>query len=132
MSPHLPAGHNLRICSGSSWQRVAIATAMLWFMLISTYVCNASSGRVVAWGCNEPGQPNAPPHATNIVAVAAGHHHGLALRADHTVISWGSQTNVPPQATNVIAISACESNNLALRADGTVVAWGDNAYGENQ
>jgi Regulator of chromosome condensation (RCC1) repeat len=132
MSPQIPARHNLRNCPGSPGQLVVTAIAMLWLMLISTSVCNAASGRVVAWGCNDSGQINVPPDATNVIAIDGGEHHSLALRADHSVIAWGSQSTVPPEATNVVAISACESNNLALRADGTVVAWGDNAYGQNQ
>jgi len=99
---------------------------------IESPAVNLSVVNVLAWGCNESGQTDVSPAATNVIAVAGGQHHSLALRADRTVISWGSQTNVPPEATNVIAISANGSNNLALRAGGTVVAWGDNAYGENQ
>jgi len=51
-----------------------------------------------------------PPAATNIVAVAAGGSHSMALRDNGSVIAWGSnwdgQTNVPPTATNVVAIAA--------------------------
>jgi hypothetical protein len=70
----------------------------------------------------------------NIVAVAAGGSHQLALRDDGTVFAWGSntsgQTNVPAGATNVIAIAAGTSHSLALRADGTVVGWGLNTSGQ--
>jgi hypothetical protein len=124
--------HNCQGLTGLPGQSIAFALALVWFMLISTSLSNAAVGRVVAWGCNFSGQTNVPPDATNVIAVAAGQNHSLALRADHTVIAWGSQTDVPAEATNIIAISACGSNNLALRADGSVVAWGDNAYGENQ
>jgi len=63
----------------------------------------------------------------NIVAVAAGGAHQLALRDDGTVFAWGNnasgQTNVPSGATNVIAIAAGDNHCLALRADGMVIGW---------
>ena len=62
------------------------------------------------------------------VAIAAGYYHSLALRSDHTVVAWGSQSTVPASATNVVAIAGGWWHSLALRADGTVVAWGDNSY----
>lgn len=79
-------------------------------------------------------QTNVPPSATNIIAIAAGGFHSLALRADSTVVAWGEntygQTNVPSGLSNVIAIAAGSYHSLALRRDGTVVAWGDNDYGQ--
>ncbi len=64
----------------------------------------------------------------DVVGIAAGEWHSLALRHDGTVIAWGNnaygQTNVPPGLTNVVAIAAGYYHNLALKADGTVVAWG--------
>lgn len=79
-------------------------------------------------------QTNVPPAATNIVAIAAGAFHSLALRADGLVFSWGEndygQTNVPPGLSNVVAIAAGNYHNVALRDDGTIVAWGDNVYGQ--
>lgn len=87
---------------------------------------------VVAWGYNYSGQTNVPPAATNVVAVAGGQLHCLAMRAEGTLIGWGvnssGQTNVPAAATNVVAIAAGANHNLALRAGGTVIAWGDNSY----
>lgn len=65
---------------------------------------------------------------TNVVALAAGKDHSLALRADGTVLCWGGndwgQTNVPPRLSNVVAVAAGADHSLALRRDGTVVAWG--------
>jgi alpha-tubulin suppressor-like RCC1 family protein len=91
-------------------------------------------GRVVAWGAGALGQTNLPPGLTNVVAIAAGSVHSLALRSDGTVRAWGGgsrgETNVPPGLSNVIAIAAAGfyGNNygysLALKSDGTVVGWG--------
>ena len=70
----------------------------------------------------------APPGLSNIVGIASGEWHQLALTADGTVLVWGDnylgQTNLPPDLTNVVAIAAGENHSCALRADGTVVAWG--------
>jgi alpha-tubulin suppressor-like RCC1 family protein len=69
---------------------------------------------------------------TNVIAIAAGRYHSLALKPDGTVAAWGlyGQTNVPAGLTNVITIAAGGHHNLALKQDGTVVAWGGNGYGQ--
>ena len=91
-------------------------------------------GTVVAWGQNNYGQTNVPPGLTDVIAVAAGAAHSLALKADGTVVAWGSnyngQTNVPANLTNVIAIACGNYHCLAVRNDGTVAAWGDNTDGQ--
>jgi hypothetical protein len=65
---------------------------------------------------------------TNVISVAAGDSHSLALTADGRVESWGwdnfGQTEVPASATNVVAVAAGFQHSLALTAAGTVVAWG--------
>lgn len=126
-----------------------------------------SGGQVYAWGTNQHGQLgdgtyglNSPSASTavpqlvgglsNVVAVASGLYHNLALRADGTVWAWGrnyygqcgigSRTLVEPYGlvspqqvsglTNVVAISAGFEHSLALKADGTAWAWGRNANGQ--
>jgi len=89
-------------------------------------------GQIAAWGRNDYGQTVVPPGLSNVVMVAGGGAggtagHTLALRADGTVIAWGSsgaQTNVPTAATNMVAIAAGGLHSLALRANGTVMGWG--------
>lgn len=100
---------------------------------------------------------NLPPWP--IVQFWGGGRHSMALLADGSVWTWGSDVsgklgdgNVSPSynVTNndsflplrvhgpgnvgylnsIIAISAGESHNTALRADGTVWAWGWNAMGQ--
>ena len=83
---------------------------------------------MVSWGL-----PNAvPASATNVVSIAAGWGHSLALRADGAIVAWGDnsygQCNVPASATNVVAISAGYYHSLALRSDGTLLAWGAKYY----
>ena len=75
-----------------------------------------------------------PDNLTNVVAVAAGSSHFLALKHDGTVVAWGDnsagQTNVPSNLSGVVAIAAGPYHSLALRNDGTVIAWGYNAQGQ--
>jgi hypothetical protein len=83
---------------------------------------------VVAWGDNDYGQTNVPVEATNVMAIAGGGFHNLALQTNGTVVAWGAddygQTNVPADLTNVVAIAAGYAHSLALQANGTVVGWG--------
>jgi len=83
---------------------------------------------VLAWGSNLRGQTKVPSSATNVISIAAGDLHTLALRSDGTVVAWGDneygQTNVPLSATGVVAIAAGWQRSVALRADGTAVSWG--------
>lgn len=85
---------------------------------------------MIAWGYNQFGQTNIPSGLSNVVAIAGGGLHSLALKSDGTVVAWGynqfSQTNVPPQLSNVVAIAGGENHSLAIQSDGTVVIWGDN------
>lgn len=91
-------------------------------------------GTVVAWGSNTLGQTNVPPDLTNVVAIAAGSVHSVALKSDGTVRAWGGghrgETNVPSGLSNVVAVAAAGfyGNNygycLALKDDGTVTGWG--------
>ena len=82
--------------------------------------------KLTAWGTNGLGQTNVPPNLTNIIAVAAGSAHSVALNADGSVVVWGQTRITPVGLTRVAAIAAGEAHTLALRSDGTVVAWGRN------
>jgi alpha-tubulin suppressor-like RCC1 family protein len=70
---------------------------------------------------------------TNIIAVAAGRTHSLALRDNGTVIGWGrysehdrgGEMNLPPGLTNIVAIAAGWDFSLALAKSGRVVEWGE-------
>ena len=125
-------------------------------------------GTVVAWGQNSFGElGNATTtnsltptqvqgiggvgQLTNVVAVAGGGYHSLALRSDGSVVAWGNNsagqlgdgttttrtTPVPVEGiggagtlTGVVAVAGGGYHSLALRSDGTVVAWGYNGDGE--
>ncbi len=105
---------------------VALPTS---FVLVAT-----PHPQVVAWGAVTP----LPPGINNVVAVAAGTYHSLALKADGTVVespltSFSNslqQGVVPAGLNNVVAVSAGQNLCLALLADGTVVQWGNNFSGK--
>jgi alpha-tubulin suppressor-like RCC1 family protein len=86
---------------------------------------------------------------SNIVAVATGDSHALALQNDGTLWAWGNNGNgrlgdgtttsfqvLPVQVSGfgpgsgVVAISAGIVHNLALKSDGSVWAWGFNGSGQ--
>jgi uncharacterized repeat protein (TIGR01451 family) len=75
-----------------------------------------------------------PAGLNDVVAIAAGLGHSLALKRDGTVVVWGDsrlgQLRVPAGLNDVVAIAAGGFHSLALKRDGTVVAWGGNAVGQ--
>jgi len=77
------------------------------------------------------GIASAPFGLSNVVAIAAGGEHCLALKSDGTVVSWGSSrhglTNVPPDLSNIIGIAAGTLSSYAIRSNGTIVGWGASA-----
>ena len=88
-------------------------------------------GTVVAWGTPES---RPPAGLRNVVALAAGDGHLLALDSQGRVTAWGvnddGQTDVPPGLSGVMAIAAGRSHSVALRRDGSVVAWGRSDEGQ--
>jgi alpha-tubulin suppressor-like RCC1 family protein len=130
-----------------------------------------SDGTLWAWGYGVYGQlgdgtynsirsspvqvvgPNGQGFLTDIIAVAGGDRHSLALKSDGTVWAWGDNSvgqlgdggteeafsAAPVQVvspngqgflTGVVAISAGLYHSLAVKSDGTLWAWGYNREGE--
>jgi hypothetical protein len=93
----------------------------------------APSSPVIAWGNNSEGQTRVPS-LENVIAVAAGAEHSLALTSAGTVVAWGDntsgQTTVPTGAlTGVTQIAAGFNHNVVRKSDGTLLAWGASGYG---
>jgi hypothetical protein len=108
----------------------------LSFLLAATSTVRAGSvpNKIWAWGSDYYGEIDVPPGLTNVLAIAAGINHSMALKADGTVVVWGDntydETNVPAGLSNVVSIAAGGAHCLALKSDGTVVAWGWNVDGQ--
>ena len=117
----------------------------------------ATNGTVWAWGWNMSQQlgagtfssmvwtPTPTLNLSNVIAVATGNDHSLALRADGSVWGWGDNSAgqlgdgttvnrgspvLVGGVSNVVAIAAGQSHSVALRFDGTVWAWGKNDLGQ--
>ena len=82
---------------------------------------------------------------SQVIAVAAGDFHSLAVKADGTLWSFGQNgsgqlgngtttfSTVPVQVTSlagVVEVAGGSSHSLALMSDGTVWAWGLNTSGQ--
>ena len=69
---------------------------------------------------------------SNVVSIAGGGTHELALKKDGTIVAWGTDTYgaaaVPPGLDHVKAIAASQNQSMVLKQDGTVVAWGNNYF----
>ena len=131
-----------------------------------------SDGSVWAWGRNNYGQlgdgtdtnrytpiqvlgPGGVGYLNNIIAIAAGGYHSIALKSDSSVLTWGRNNSGqlgigisigtfrtiknPIQVLNsdsmgyldsIIKIAAGMEHSLALKSDSTLWAWGNNAYGQ--
>jgi len=93
-----------------------------------------TAGMVVAWGDNSGDQTLVPGNLEDVVSIAGGDYHSLALRRDGTLVAWGyngdGQTTVPTNALRFVAIASGAAHNLAIKENGTPVAWGRNDYGQ--
>jgi alpha-tubulin suppressor-like RCC1 family protein len=101
---------------------------------ITGLVAQLSVSPILAWGDDSAGQLDVPIGTTDVVAVAVGGDHSLALRSDGSVVAWGDnsfgQSSVPQSVSSIVSLAAGDSHSLALRADGAVIAWGDSSSGQ--
>jgi uncharacterized delta-60 repeat protein len=92
----------------------------------------------VTWGkiYNGTSYVNAvlPTLPQDVTAFALGEAHGMALRANGSVVPWGKtrvvneyvDAYVPSGLSDIVAIASGANHVLALRQNGLVVAWGSN------
>ncbi len=79
----------------------------------------------------------------NVVQIAMGDYHALALKNDGTVWSWGDNFNkqlghpeIPARSSaqqvhglsNIIQIAAGFLSSMAVRSDGKVLSWGNGSF----
>jgi len=68
-----------------------------------------------------------PAGLGNVVGIAAGEFHSLAIISDGTVVAWGKSDGgecTPPAGLSGVSKVAAGSNySLALKTDGTLVTW---------
>ena len=106
----------------------------LGFVASSNAQLSVLAPQVIEWGRNDYGQVNVPFNLSNVVMLAAGSWHGLALQGDGQIIGWGrnngGQINIPVEAQNPAAIAAGFFFSMALMPDRTVRCWGDNLWGQ--
>lgn len=85
---------------------------------------------LVAWG----GAGTVPSPNTGFTSASVSTSHGLALKADGTVVSWGGnadgQGNVPAGLTGAVGIEAGNRYSLAVDSAGQIWAWGYNGNGQ--
>ncbi len=99
------------------------------------YIPAQRNAKILAWGYNGSDQTNIPDlNLLDIVEIAAGANHSLALGSNGTVVGWGrndfGQSTPPGGLVDVIDIAVGFDHSLALKRDGTVVAWGRNTFGK--
>ncbi|MEQ1936578.1 MAG: hypothetical protein ABL962_22225, partial [Fimbriimonadaceae bacterium] len=90
-----------------------------------------TGSRVASWGRSSISSTIPPAGLSDIVKLVAGDYHGLALRANADLVSWGTFLPTlpltPPLAlSNAIEIASGRGHSLAIKGDRTVVAWGNN------
>jgi alpha-tubulin suppressor-like RCC1 family protein len=110
----------------------ASARGRLWLWLLPCLLALAPLAQagttVVAWGDNAAGQTRMPDGLSNVVALAAGSTHTVALRADGTAVAWGTTCDdfpgLPTNLSNLVAVSSGDGHSLLLNAEGRVTAWG--------
>ena len=137
---------------------VVLATIVALALFVAA-TASASSFSAAGWGYNGSGQlgngtttlsrtPVAVSGLSNVVALAGGGEHSLALLGNATMMAWGANregqlgnnstasSRVPVAVVNpltiggITAIAAGSEFSLALLKDGTVLAWGANEEGQ--
>jgi hypothetical protein len=112
------------------------------------------SGAVWTWGYNVNGQlgdgttsnKNKPVGGmSDVVSIATGTSHGLAIRSDGTAWAWGdngssqigdgttTKRTIPVRVTglgNVMVLAGGVAHSVAVVGSGNLMSWGDNGSGQ--
>jgi len=120
---------------GEATNIISLAASPLWYEQSGYSLALKAGGTVISLGYHCTWTPSGrdydvpvPAGLSNVIAIAPGLNHALALIKTGQVVAWGGdyygETKVPSGLTNVIAIAAGDYYSLALKADGRIVAWG--------
>jgi len=93
----------------------------------------SSTNSIVAWKNSDDcgyGLCNVPA-GNDFIAVDGGAYHAVALRSDHSIVTWGcdgwcdlpSLTPSPEENYGISAIAAAEGQTLALLENGSLASW---------
>ena len=123
----------------------------------SHYLALHRSGQVWAWGSNSSGQlgtgsaenrvdtPTLISGLSDIISIAAGYNHSLAVDFSGQVYAWGDNSSGQlgngtttsshkPKAVlevrKAVQVSAGNKTSMALTSDNRVYTWGDGEFGQ--
>ncbi|NIP54593.1 MAG: hypothetical protein GWN67_21140 [Phycisphaerae bacterium] len=111
------------------------STKIFTILVLGLMVCCQQvvfAGTITGWGDNGLGKAT-PPSGGDYVAIAAGGHHGLALKADGSIAGWGWDSDgqaTPPAGNDYVSIGIGLAHSVALKANGSIVGWGLNSNGQ--
>jgi alpha-tubulin suppressor-like RCC1 family protein len=144
-------------------RRCAASVALVCLLAALAFAgsAQAAGGTAVGWGFDNAGQvgnggtvttgcecvelPAAVGGLSEVTQISGGYEHTLALRANGTVMAWGSNemgqlgignntdSPIPVQVNgiaNAVQVAAGVESSAALLANGTVMAWGRNDHAE--
>jgi alpha-tubulin suppressor-like RCC1 family protein len=80
---------------------------------------------VQVWGDNTGEQCVVPAGLDQVVSVAGGNFHSVALKHDGAIVTWGGAFPGPPGS--FIAIASGMDHFMGLKPDGTVIVLGEDA-----
>lgn len=95
----------------------------------------SADGSLNVWGdYSSRGKISDAPTGNNFTMAEIGEWHGVALRIDGSLVSWGddsfSQVSSTPTGTDFVQVSAGYWHSVALRTDGSLVSWGWDGYSQ--
>jgi alpha-tubulin suppressor-like RCC1 family protein len=133
----------------------ALASGVVQDFALALKTDGAAAGSVWGWGSNASGQladgtqtdrwPLSATGVNEVVAIAGGATHALAVKPDGTVVGWGdNQSSQLGDGTTTLrtspvtalalgqarSVAAGDYYSFGLRADGSAWSWGNNAAGQ--
>jgi len=102
---------------------VSIASGLNYCVAVQGDTYASTQGSLVAWGTSI----GTLPIGSDFVKVACRNRHAVALRADGSAITWGSNTSgqAPGNISGTYSDAVCtDTSTILLATDGSVVCYG--------